>query len=57
MQINNLKIKYSKLYNKYQVITLDNKTVFEEFDTEEQAIEFAKEIKDFINKNRERKKE
>lgn len=50
MQVNNLKIKYSKLYNKYQVITLDNKTILEEFETEEQAIEFAKETKDFINK-------
>ena len=48
MQINNLKIKYSKLYNKYQVITLDNKTVLEEFKTEEQAIKCAKNIKDFI---------
>ena len=57
MQVNNLKIKYSKLYNKYQVITLDNKTVLEEFGTEEQAIEFAKETKDFINKNREIKNE
>lgn len=48
MQINNLKIKYSKLYNKYQVITLDNKTVLEEFETEEQAIKCAKNIKNFI---------
>lgn len=50
MQINNLKIKYSKLYNKYQVISLNNKIVFEEFDTEEQAIKYAKRTKDFINK-------
>ena len=53
MQINNLKIKYSKLYNKYQVISLNNKIVFEEFDTEEQAIKYAKSTKDFINKKQE----
>ena len=56
MQINNLKIKYSKLYNKYQVITLDNKTGLEEFKTEEQAIKCAKNIKDFI-KNKHKKME
>lgn len=56
MQINNLKIKYSKLYNNYQVITLDNKTVLEEFKTEEQAIKYAKSIKDFI-KNKHKKME
>lgn len=50
MQVNNLKIKYSKLYNKYQVITLDNKTVLEEFETEEQAINYAKQTQDFISK-------
>lgn len=50
MQVNNLKIKYSKLYNKYQVITLDNKTVLEEFETEEQAINCAKQIEDFTSK-------
>ena len=57
MQVNNLKIKYSKLYNKYQVITLDNKTVLEEFETEKQAIKYAKNIKDFIkNKHKEGEK-
>ena len=56
MQINNFKIKYSKLYNKYQVITLDNKTVLEVFKTEEQAIKCAKNIKDFI-KNKHKKME
>lgn len=50
MQINNLKIKYSKLYNKYQVITLNSKTVLEEFETEEQAINCAKQIEDFTSK-------
>lgn len=50
MQVNNLKIKYSKLYNKYQVITLDNKTVLEEFETEKQAINCAKQIEDFTSK-------
>ena len=48
-QINNLKIKYSKLYEKYQVITSD-KRVLEEFEKEEDAIKWAKEIKDFIRK-------
>ena len=51
MQINNLKIKYSKLYNKYQVITLDNKTVLEEFKTEEQAIKCAKILKILLKIN------
>lgn len=50
MQINNLKIEYSKLYNKYQVITLYNKTVLEEFETEKQAINYAKQIEDFVSK-------
>lgn len=52
MQINNLKIKYSKLYNKYQVITLDNKTVLEEFKTEEQAIKCAKNIEETVLEER-----
>ena len=48
-QVNNLKIKYSELYKKYQVITPD-KRVLEEFQEEEDAIEWAKETKDFIKK-------
>ena len=48
-QVNNMKIKYSKLYNKYQVITPDGR-VLEEFDTEEEAINWAKEQKDFLVK-------
>ncbi len=46
-QINNLKISYSKLYEKYQVITPD-KRVLEEFEKEEDAIKWAKGIKDFV---------
>lgn len=48
-QINNLKIKYNKLYNKYQVISPDKK-VLEEFNLLINAIIFAKNTKDFINK-------
>jgi hypothetical protein len=48
-QVNNMKIKYNKIYNKYQVITPDGRTL-EEFDTEEDAINWAKEQKDFIVK-------
>jgi hypothetical protein len=47
MQINNLKIKYSRLYDKWYVET-PNKIIWEEFDTQEQAIEYAKGTKDFI---------
>ena len=45
-------------YVKYEfdLITLDNKTVLEEFKTEEQAIKCAKNIKDFI-KNKHKKME
>ena len=48
-QINNLKIKYNKLYNKYQVIS-PNKKVLEEFNLLINAIIFAKNTKDFIIK-------
>jgi hypothetical protein len=46
-QINNLKIKYSKLYKKYQVITPD-KRVLEEFNALPHAEVFCKETEDFI---------
>ena len=49
MQVNNLKIKYSKLYKKLQVVTPD-KRIWEEFDTQEQAVEYAKITKDFTTK-------
>jgi hypothetical protein len=49
MQVNNLKIKYSKLYKKWQVVTPD-KRIWEEFDTQEQAVAWAKVIKDFTTK-------
>lgn len=47
MQINNLKIKYNKLYNKYQVIT-PSKIVLEEFSKIGQAKQFCTETKDFL---------
>lgn len=51
-QVNNMKIKYNKIYDKYDVITPDGRAL-EEFDTEEEAIEWAKEQKDFIKKREE----
>lgn len=48
-QINNLNIKFSRTYNKYLVETPD-KRILEEFDTMENAIEWAKKIKDFTKK-------
>ena len=47
MQVNNLKIRYSKLYKKWQVITPD-KIIWEEFDTQKQAVKWAKVTKDFV---------
>lgn len=49
MQINNLKIKYNKTYEKWQVIDPD-KRVLEEFDTEKEAIYCARGIRDFVTK-------
>jgi len=46
-QINNLRIKHSDFYSKYQVITLDGK-VLEEFDRWESAVKFCQETRDFI---------
>ena len=48
-QVNNMKIKYNKIYDKYDVITPDGRAL-EEFDTEEEAVKWAKEQKDFISK-------
>lgn len=48
-QVNNMKIKYSKIYDKYQVITPDGR-VLEEFDTEKEATDWASEQKDFVVK-------
>jgi len=47
MQINNLKIRYSKLYGKWQVVSPD-KRVLEEFDYEVDARNCAKSIIDFV---------
>lgn len=46
-QINNLKIRYSKLYKKYQVVTPD-KRVLEEFKELPKAVKFCEETEDFI---------
>lgn len=48
-QVNNMKIKYSKTYDKYQVITPDGR-ILEEFDTEKEAIDWASKQKDFVVK-------
>lgn len=48
-QINNLIIKYNKVYEKYQVAA-PNKRILEEFDTLEKAESWAKSTKDFLNK-------
>lgn len=50
-QINNLKIKFSETYNKYQVETPD-KRILEEFNTLEKAEEFARNTKDFRKKQK-----
>lgn len=52
-QINNLTIKYSKIYKKWQVITPD-KRVLKEFSYIEEAEEYAKNIKDFKKKKLEK---
>ncbi len=49
MQINNMKIKFNKSYNKWRVITPDYR-VLEEFDKEKDAINCAKSILDFVKK-------
>jgi hypothetical protein len=46
-QINNLKIKYSKFYEKYQVVT-KNKKILEEFEELPKAVKFCEETEDFI---------
>lgn len=46
-QINNMKIKYNKIYEKYQVFSPVN-VVLEEFETIEKAVNWAKKQKDFI---------
>ena len=51
-QVNNMKINYNKIYDKFDVITPDGRAL-EEFDTEEEAIKWAKEQKDFISKKTE----
>lgn len=51
MQINNLKIKYNKTYDKWQVIT-PNKVVLEEFDIQGLAKLFALQTKDFLKRKK-----
>ena len=46
MQINNIKIKFNKTYNKYQCIS-PHKIVLEEFSTIEEARQSCRSIKDF----------
>lgn len=48
-QVNNLIIKYNKVYDKWQVSTF-NKVVLEEFNDKSDAIQWAKDTKDFIKK-------
>lgn len=48
-QINNLKIKYNRIYDKYQIISPDKK-VLEEFKLLINAIIYAKNTKDFIKR-------
>ena len=53
MQINNLKISYSRKYKKWQVSVKSGVlygVILEEFETEEQAIEYARKTKDFIKR-------
>lgn len=48
-QVNNLKIKYSKLYGKWQVISPDGR-VLQEFAILNSAREYANSVKDFSKK-------
>ena len=48
-QINNLTIKYSKLYEKWHVISPDG-VVLEAFGDSEDAVKFAEETFDFAKK-------
>lgn len=48
-QVNNMKIKFNKTYNKYQVVTPDGR-VLEEFDTKKEATDWASKQKDFVVK-------
>ena len=52
-QINNLRIRFSKLYEKWNVISPDGR-VLEDFDTLTKAETFAKETKDFVQKKEQR---
>jgi hypothetical protein len=47
MKINNLRIRFSSIYQKWQVITPYG-AVLDEFSKEDSAIEFAKSVKDFL---------
>ena len=53
IQINNLKIKWSTLYEKWQVSTLGTKKdriVLEEFRTKKDAIGFAEDTTDYLRR-------
>ena len=48
-QVNNMKIKFNKLYEKWTVFSPNNRGL-EEFETIEDAIVWVKQTKDFIKK-------
>jgi hypothetical protein len=48
-QVNNLTVKYSKLYDNWRVVTPD-KRVLEEAPTFEGAVKIAMGIKDFVRR-------
>ena len=53
MQINNLKISYSRKYEKWRVSIKSGVlygVILDEFETEEEAIEFSRKTKDFTKR-------
>lgn len=48
-QINNLKLRWNKDYEKFQVVTPDGR-VWEEFDSETEACAYMRETKDFVKR-------
>lgn len=53
-QINNLKIRFNKFYEKWQVATLSGK-ILEEFSNRRDAVGFAQATPDFVKSPRRRK--
>ena len=47
MQINNLKIKWNKLYKKWDVVSPDGR-ILEQFDKSHDAVKCARSITDFV---------